>query len=99
VDPATLPAELIEAVEAAMAQADPLAEVVVTLECPACAGAFDADLDLGSYVWAELDARARRLLLDVDILARAYGWTEPEVLALGEPRRAAYLRLVLDGAP
>jgi hypothetical protein len=33
----------------------------------------------------------------VHTLAAAYGWTEPEVLALSEPRRAAYLRLVGDG--
>ena len=38
------------------------------------------------------DARARRLLREVDVLARAYGWTEPEVLALDDARRAAYLR-------
>jgi hypothetical protein len=29
----------------------------------------------------------------VHVLARAYGWTESEVLALGERRRAAYLEL------
>jgi hypothetical protein len=29
----------------------------------------------------------------VDALARAYGWTETEVLALGDRRRAAYLEL------
>jgi hypothetical protein len=38
-------------------------------------------------------------LHEVDLLARAYGWTEPEVLALSEARRAAYLRLVVEGAP
>lgn len=91
--------EAVTAVEAAMAEADPLAEVLVALECPECGRLFDADLDLGRFVWAEVDARARRLLHEVDLLARAYGWTEPEVLALSEARRAAYLRLVLDGAP
>jgi hypothetical protein len=46
-----------------------------------------------------VDARARRLLHEVDVLARTYGWTEDEVLALSEQRRASYLRIVLDGAP
>jgi hypothetical protein len=85
-------------VERAMAAADPLAEVLVDVSCPACGGAFAADLDLANFVWAALRARALRLLREVDVLARAYGWTETEVLALGERRRAAYLELALGGA-
>jgi hypothetical protein len=30
---------------------------------------------------------------DVDVLARAYGWTEAETLALGRFRRRAYIEL------
>jgi hypothetical protein len=52
-----------------------------------------------SFVWAELEAQAHRLLHEIDVLARAYGWSEPEVLALGERRRAAYVSLVLEGVP
>ena len=77
-----------------MAQADPLAEVLADVACPACGTAFVADLDLGSFVWTEVRARAQSLLRQVDALARAYGWTEPEVLALDERRRGAYLELV-----
>ena len=36
----------------------------------------------------------RRILREVDQLARAYGWREPDVLALGPARRRAYLGLV-----
>jgi hypothetical protein len=88
----------LDAAEAAMAAADPLAEVLVSLACPGCGLGFEADVDPGTFVWAEIDARARLLLEDVDLLARAYGWTEPDVLALTEVRRAAYLRMVRDGA-
>jgi hypothetical protein len=77
----------------AIAEADPLAEVLVDVSCPACSEEFVADLDIGAFVWATVRARALRLLLDVDALARAYGWTEAEVLALGDRRRDAYLRL------
>ncbi len=90
---------LREAVVAGMAAADPLAEVMVDLSCPACHTAFAADVDVSAFVWAELDGRARRLLLEVDALARAYGWSETEVLALSEPRRAAYLRTLAEGTP
>jgi hypothetical protein len=96
---ADLPAAVRVALEQSIAAADPLAEVLVDLTCPACGGAFVADLDVAGLVWAELDRGARELLGEVDDLARAYGWTEPEVLALSDRRRAAYLRLVReDGA-
>jgi hypothetical protein len=91
--------ELVEQIELAMADADPLAEVLAALTCPECRAEFESDLDLGGFVWAEVDARAKRLMHEVDVLARAYGWTEAEVLALSERRRASYLRIVLDGAP
>lgn len=99
VDPATLPADVADLVGAAMANADPLADVQVALTCPDCDAAFDADLDLAAFVWAEVEARAKRIIHEVDVLARTYGWTEAEVLALSETRRSAYLRMALDGGP
>ncbi len=93
-----LPPAVHAALDDAMAAADPLAEVLIDLACPACAAAFVADLDVAGFVWSELEAGVRRLLGDVDALARAYGWTEPEVLALSDERRAAYLRLARAGA-
>ena len=82
-----------------MSEADPLAEVLVDVVCPGCETEFVADLDVGAFVWAEVHARARRLLHEVDVLARAYGWTEAEVLALGDQRREEYLTLAVDGGP
>jgi hypothetical protein len=99
VDPATLPADVVELADTAMANADPLADIQVALTCPDCDVAFEADLDLGAFVWAEVEARAKRIIHEVDVLARTYGWTEAEVLALSETRRAAYLRMALDGRP
>jgi len=95
---ADMPAEVRAAVVRAMAEADPLAEVLVDVSCPACGEGFVADVDVAGFVWAELQARARRLLREVDVLARAYGWTEAEVLELGDRRRAAYLELAEAGA-
>lgn len=94
-----LPPEVLDEVESAMAEADPLAEVLVALTCPTCHAGFDCDVDIAAFVWAELDARARLLLHEVDLLARVYGWTEPDVLALSDARRGAYLRIVLGDEP
>ena len=93
-----LPAAVRGAVAEAMGAADPLAEVLVQLSCPTCGTGFVADLDLPGFVWAELRARAQRLLREVDALARAYGWSEGAVLALSEDRREAYLQLAAEAA-
>ena len=37
---------------------------------------------------------AGRMLLDIHALARAYGWSESDILALPPRRRQAYLELV-----
>jgi hypothetical protein len=97
VDSTTLPANVRGEVSRAMADADPLAEVLVDVVCPECDTEFVADLDVGAFVWAEVHGRAQRLLHEVDVLARAYGWTETEVLALGDRRRQAYLTLAGEG--
>jgi hypothetical protein len=94
-----LPAGVRAALARAMADADPLAEVLVNVTCPECSEEFVADVDVGRFVWAELQARGQRVLREVDVLARAYGWTEAEVLALAERRRAAYLALAEKGSP
>ena len=99
VEATALPAHVRAEVSRAMSRADPLAEVLVDVVCPACETEFVADLDVGAFVWAEVHARARCLLHEVDVLARAYGWTEAEVLALGDRRREEYLTLAADGGP
>ena len=78
----------------ALAAADPLAEILLAMPCPVCGHEGSASLDLIAFFWAELERRARRLLREVHHLASAYGWTEPQILALSDHRRAAYLEMV-----
>jgi hypothetical protein len=73
---------------------DPGALVTFQLDCPACRHQWSAVLDVGEALWLELQRSAERTLADVDALARAYGWTEAEVMQLSPTRRAAYLQLV-----
>ncbi|MEU3922912.1 hypothetical protein [Streptomyces sp. NPDC029004] len=77
-------------------QADPAADVTLNVACPECGEATPAELDITSYLWTELDTWARDLMLDVHLLATAYGWSEPAILALSPLRRRYYLELCAD---
>lgn len=77
--------------EDALEAADPLADVTLALDCKTCGHGSEVTLDAGRFLWDEIDVYARTLLDDVHLLARAYGWSETEILALSEARRAAYL--------
>jgi hypothetical protein len=72
---------------------DPAASVEFALACPECGDTWCAPLDIADCVWGEVRHSAELLLLEVDALARAYGWSEPEIMALSPTRRAAYLQL------
>jgi len=92
-DDAAAQPETLTRVEAALAAADAAADITLALRCEACGTRFEADFDIAALLWQDIEAAARRALLDVDLLARAYGWSEREVLALSDTRRAAYVEL------
>jgi hypothetical protein len=89
-----LPAAVVEAATACMADADPQADVRISVTCPSCGTGWGVPFDAGSFLWWEVEAWARKTLLEVHQLASFYGWGEAEVLALGPRRRQAYLELV-----
>ncbi len=74
---------------------DPLAEVLIDLRCDLCGQPWQMLFDIVTFFWNELQTRSRRLLQEVDLLARTYGWTEGEVLRLSEPRRRMYVEMAL----
>jgi hypothetical protein len=86
-------AKLLAEVEAGLAVLDPAADITLALACEACGHRWTAAFDIGALLWEEIEAQARALLAEIHGLARAYGWTEPEILALSPERRAAYLEL------
>jgi hypothetical protein len=84
----------IEEVAEKMALADPLAEIALSFECPVCQHNSEEVLDLSSFLWAEIETRAKRLLLEIHALATNYGWAESAILAMSDVRRATYLQMV-----
>jgi hypothetical protein len=95
VDPpgAPLSDALAAAVSERMAAADPAADLRLRVVCSACGDGWLAPWDIGGFVWAEVDAAARTLVLEVDSLASRYGWCEADILAMSAPRRRTYLDL------
>jgi hypothetical protein len=86
----------VAVIEAAMAAADPLADVELAVSCVRCDATMGAALDPALEL-AERLARWPELVVDTHALALAYGWPEPAVLALPRPRRRQYLALLADG--
>lgn len=90
----TLPDTVLSAVSQGMSEADPQAEVLLEVSCPACSSVSPAPFDIVSHLWTELDAWARRMLREVHALARVYGWSEAEILRMSAARRRTYLDLI-----
>ena len=88
-----LPADVIDKLAQRMAECDPQAEVLLDLRCPTCGHGWQALLDIVAFFWAELAARAKRLLGEVHALARAYGWSEADILSMSARRRRFYLEM------
>ncbi len=88
--------EAADAIEAAMAERDPQAEIELDLTCPSCATPFSIVFDTASFLLQELDARAAALFEEVHALALHYHWSEREILAMSPSRRERYISLLAD---
>ena len=93
---AEIPATVRAAVEAAMAAADPQAEIQLAMRCPACGIEFTSPFDTATFFLRELDERATRTLHDVHALAQHYHWSEADILRMPARRRSQYLELVRE---
>ena len=85
------PTEARPRVARALEALDPAADTLIEIACPHCGAAQELRLEPGTFVWEELAARAPRILRDVADLARAYHWSERDILAMPASRRAFYL--------
>lgn len=95
ITPTMLPEAVINAVMASMAENDPHAEIELDLTCAACQHHWPLLFDIVSFFWTEIMAQAKRLLREVHTLARAYGWSESDILSMSATRRQLYLEMAL----
>jgi len=82
---------IICAVSDQIAENDPQAEVLVELNCSSCGHGWKTAFDIVTFFWREITVYAKRLLEDVVVLSRTYGWREKDILSLSPVRRRFYL--------
>jgi hypothetical protein len=73
---------------------DPLLDINLALECPACSTSWSSPLDLLAFLWQEIEGWGQRMLRTIHRLATAYGWSESDILAMSAWRRNRYLELL-----
>ncbi len=89
-----LPVDIQQRLIETMAEQDPLADLQVAVNCPACSHAWSATLDIAAYLWGKLDDWAQDILAEVHALARHYAWSERDILTMSPVRRRFYLDMV-----
>lgn len=92
-----LPADWLAPLAEALAERDPFTALQVPAPCPDCGHANAAHIDLQALLLADFAVRQRRLLDDVTTLARAFHWSEAQILDLPAWRRGYYIARVAGG--
>lgn len=90
----SLPDEVIDAINRRMEEEDPQADIHIALSCPHCEHRWEIQFDIVSYLWTEIENWVERTLQVVGTLARAYGWSECDILNMSPVRRQFYLDMV-----
>lgn len=93
VAPEELDEAVIERIEGRLAEMSPPAEILLALTCAGCTHAWSAPFDIGDMVWSQIERAAQQLMREVAGLARLYGWSETDVLAMPPARRRFYQEL------
>ncbi len=84
------------ALVAELAVLDPRAEIQIELTCQRCEHVWLSVFDIAAFFWCEIRSRARRLLQEIDVLARCYGWSESEILQMSDTRRGLHVQMALS---
>jgi hypothetical protein len=92
-DPTSIDGEIAAAFQSELDRRAGLSAGAVTLVCPDCDHRWELELDIAEFIWREIEILAIQLLRGVDLLARRYGWSEREILALSPTRRNFYAEL------
>ncbi len=91
---ADVPAVLLDALDHALAEHNPLVDIQFSVACASCQQLWNEPFSIADFLWEEIAAEARRILRDIHQIALAYGWDESTILALSPERRRAYMEMI-----
>lgn len=81
----------LDALADALEALDPAADIWLETACPECGASQSVAFDPVHFVAHELRQLSRQILRDVVDIARVFHWSERDILALPEERRAYYV--------
>lgn len=81
--------------ESLLEEIDPAADIWLNTQCPDCKAEQALAFDPVHYTARELSQCAQRILCDVVDIARVFHWSERDILALPDNRRAYYVAQAL----
>lgn len=80
----------LQTIEAAFEASCPDVADLIHTQCPTCAANIEARIDPLDFAFP----RARALLHEMHLIARAYHWSESDILTMPSSRRSAYAELI-----
>jgi hypothetical protein len=99
--PEILDEEMISEISTKLAEMDPRADILLTINCPLCGEQFQTPFFPEDYFLRELDARSSQFEREVHWLALNYHWSEEAILSLPIQKRKRHVELInrsLSGA-
>ncbi|NCD71681.1 T4 family baseplate hub assembly chaperone [Mucilaginibacter agri] len=89
-----LSGEIIQALDKRMSEEDPQADIRIEIHCPACSHNWESVFDIMSFLWAEIDSWAKRMMQEICLLAKSFGWSEKDILNMSPHRRRLYIEML-----
>jgi hypothetical protein len=80
--------------EQLLEQVAPLLHLELIARCAECGHVHTVQFDIQSYVLNAIVAERRRLLLEINRIAKAYGWTLDEILSLSRSDRRQIVEII-----
>jgi hypothetical protein len=92
--PAALTPATWQTLEEHMSSQDPQADINMQIVCPFCQHNWNAVFDIMSFLWTEISNWAKHIMQEVALIARAFSWSEKDILAMSPQRRRLYIQMI-----
>lgn len=89
-----VPEKVFQTLDEHISKEDPKANINILLNCESCKHQWETAFDIVSYLWTEIDNWAKHILQEVYTLARAFNWSEKDILEMSPQRRRMYLQML-----